>query len=215
VDLLGRYRLENNQNYNAVSFVGYPQSYLPFTLQFARSPSLTTGSYRTIETPVGTIREIDAYMGSATTRPSWESIAMFTSHFFNTMPSPLAFRILGNLSTSTNSNEVAERIRRLGEALFKTRDFKPNGYYHTLARNLSIHNREKIRHMLSPIGSVIRFTIKDIPEYNLLGSNSTISYMPIDPVSTPTPNRVSILDNFRIVLELSGKASLFTTQMAF
>jgi hypothetical protein len=204
VDMLGRYRLANNENYNAVSFVDSFYGYLPFTLRESRSPSLTTGSYRTIETPSGTIREIDVYMGSATTYTSWESRAMFAPHLFNTMPSPLAFRILGNLSTSTDSNEVAERIRRLGEALFKTRDFKPNGYYHTLARNLSIHSREKIRQMINPMGAVIRFTIKDVPEYNLLGSNSTVSYMPIDPVGTPSQNRVSILDNFRIVLEHSA-----------
>jgi hypothetical protein len=124
-----------------------------------------------------------------------------SSNSFNTMPTPLAFRILNNLSTNTHPDQVAERIRSLGEALFSTRNFKPNGYYHTLAKNQSLHFRDMIRQMLDPAGAIVRITIKDVPEYNLLGTNPSVNYIPIDPVNTPSSNRISVLDNFRIVLE--------------
>jgi hypothetical protein len=54
------------------------------------------------------------------------------------------------------------------------------------------------------MGAIIRFTIKDVPEYNLIGSSSPVNYIPIDPVNTPSSNRISVLDNFRIVLENSS-----------
>jgi hypothetical protein len=109
------------------------------TFNRPRSPALAIGSHRDVETPSGTLKEIDVYMGS----PSFEFILgivwMFrTANSFHVMPSPLAFRILGNLNTNTDNNSIAERIRRLGDALFSTRDFKPNGYYHTLSKK-SIH----------------------------------------------------------------------------
>jgi hypothetical protein len=205
VDLLGRYKLNNSDNYNAVSFVSYPYGYLPFTLRTAsRTPCLTTSSPRDVETTAGTIKEIDVYVGSSSFNISLESVWMFnTTSSFNVMPSPLAFRIMGNLNTYTDSNSVAEKIRALGDALFKTRDFKPNGYYDTLAKNWSLHNIEAMRQIINPIGAIVRFTIKDIPEYNMIGSGSPVSYIPIDPVNTPSSDRVSILDNFRIVLENS------------
>jgi hypothetical protein len=204
-DLLGRYKRSSTDNYNAVSFVDSPYGYLPFTLRtINRSPCLAIGSSRDVETPAGTMKEIDVYIGSSSSDDlSLESMWMFNTSSFNVMPSPLAFRILGNLSTQTDENSVAERIRLLGDALFSTRDFKPNGYYHTLAINRSIHNTTTLRQMLNPMGAIIRLTIKDVPEYNLLGSNSPVSYIPIDPVNTPSPSRVSVLDNFRIVLENS------------
>jgi hypothetical protein len=204
VDLMGRYRLGNSGNYSAVSFVSFPYGYLPFTLRrTSRSPSLTIEAPREVETPAGTMKEIGVYMGSSSDDLSLESIWMFNTTSFNVMPSPLAFRILGNLSTTTDANSVAERIRILGEALFSTRDFKPNGYYHTLAKYLSTHNSNTLRQMLNPMGAVIRFTIKDVPEYNLLRNSSPVNYIPIDPVRTPSSNRISILDNFRIILEHS------------
>jgi len=201
VDLLGRYKLDNNGNYNAVSFVNYPYNYLPFTLRSAKSPSLVVGNPRDIETPAGTMKEVDVYLGSSSDALSLESIWMFSTSSFNVMPSPLAFRILGNLSTDTDSNLVAERIRLLGDALFKTRDFKPDGYYHTLAKNLSLHNANMLRYMLNPFGAIVRFTIKDVPEYNLIANSLPANYIPIDPVNTTSSNRISVLDNFKIVLE--------------
>jgi hypothetical protein len=203
VDLIGRYRLDSNSNYNAVSFVNYPWPYLPFTLRRYYSPCIAVGSSRDIETSGRTMKEIDVYMGSASANLSSETLEFFNTNSFNVMPSPLAFRILGNLSTTTDNNSVAERIRLLGNAIFNTRDFKTDGYYHTMAKNRSNHYTNMIRHMLSPMGAIIRFTLKDVPEYNLLGSNSSVSYMPIDPLSTPSPNRVSVLDNFKIVLDHS------------
>jgi hypothetical protein len=204
VDLLGRYRLSSSENYRAVSFVNSPYGYLPFTLRSNRSPSLVVGIARDVETPIGTTKEIDVYLGSASSDLSLESIWMFNTNNFNVMPSPLAFRILGNISTSTQPHEVSERIRLLGNSLFKTRDFKPGGYYHTLARNLSLHNANMLRYMINPFGAIVRFTIKDVPEYNLLGSSSPVNYIPIDPVNTTPPNRISVLDNFKIVLENSN-----------
>jgi hypothetical protein len=132
--------------------------------------------------------------------PSLESLWMFSGGSYFVMPSPLVFRILGNLRTSTDNNSIAERARLLGEGLFSTRDFKPNGYYHTILKNTSIQSRTQT---INPVGAVVRFTIKDVPEYNLLGSNSPTSYIPIDPVNTPSPYRISILDDFRIILENS------------
>jgi len=54
------------------------------------------------------------------------------------------------------------------------------------------------------MGAVIRFTLKDVPEYNLIGNSSPVSYIPIDPVNTASSDRISILDNFRVVLEHSS-----------
>jgi hypothetical protein len=202
VDLLGRYKTNNNSNYSAVSFVNSPYTYLPFASRYtSRSPCLAIGRTRDIETPAGTLKEADVYVTSSAKDPSLESLWMFHWDSFYVMPSPLAFRVMGNLNTNTDNNSIAERIRSLGEALFKTRDFKPNGYYHTLARHQSNHNVGTIRDMLNPVGAIIRFTIKDVPEYNLLGSSSPVSYIPIDPVNTPSSNRISILDDFKVVLE--------------
>jgi hypothetical protein len=201
VDLLGRYRLTTSGNYNAVSFINIPNGFLPFTSRHSRSPILTVGYQRDVESPIGTLKEIDVYIGSSPFDLSAESYWMFHWNSFYVMPSPLAFRILGNLNTNTDTNSIAEKVRRVGEALFKTRDFKPNGYYHTLAKNLSVHHGDMIRQMLDPAGAVIRSTIKDVPEYNLLGSHSPINYIPIDPVNTPSSDRISVLDNFKIVFE--------------
>jgi hypothetical protein len=169
---------------------------------------LAIGRSHDVETPTGTLKEIDAYVGSSSQDAPLEAMWMFnTPTSFNTMPSPLAFRILGNLSTNTHPDQVAEIIRLLGEALFLTRDFKPNGYYHTLVRNRSSHHTEMIRNTLNPINPIIRFTIKDVPEYNLLGGISPVNYIPIDPVNTSSSNRISVLDNFKIVLENSRSIS--------
>jgi len=49
----------------------------------------------------------------------------------------------------------------------------------------------------------VRFTIKDVSEYNMIGTNSPVSYIPIDPINTASESQISILDDFKIVLEHS------------
>jgi hypothetical protein len=203
VDLLGRYKWTSNGNYEAVSFINHLMfPYSPFTSSISRAPCLTVGKLRDSNTPIS-LKEIDAYIGYSRFDISLESIYMFRygENFF-VMPSPLVFRLLGNLTTSpSHNNTVTSNIRLLGSKLFGTRDFKPNGYYHTLASGNNKFHGNKQRNMLSPASPVVRITIKDVPAYNLLGETSSTNYIPIDPVNTPSTNRISILDDFRIVLE--------------
>jgi hypothetical protein len=203
VDLLGRYRVSTSGNYEAVSFINFAGlPYLPFVLTLNRAPGLAVGKLRN-STTHPSLKEIDVYVGySSFTLPIDVACMFGVQNSFHVMPSPLVFRLLGNLTTSSSYNDnITNNIRSLGSKLFATRDFKPNGYYHTLASRDHRFHVNKQRFLLCPANPIVRITIKDVPEYNLLGGTSSTNYIPIDPVNTPSTNRISILDDFRIVLE--------------